>query len=80
MANDRELYKKEFRDIGLMISYYRKRQNLSQEALAERAGISRAYLSQLEAPNVAVRPALSTLFALAKALEIPPYKLLKAPD
>ena len=80
MASDWEQYRKEFVDIGLMISYYRKRQDLSQEALAERAGISRAYLSQLEAPNVAVKPTLKTLFALARALDIPPYKLLKAPD
>ncbi len=80
MADEQEQYREEFLNLGLMIGYYRRRRQLSQEALAEQVGISRAYLSRLEAPNIVSKPALKTVFALARALEIPAYKLLKSPD
>ena len=73
-----------FRDhyiaIGIRISYFRKLRGLSQEQLAERAGISPGFLSQVEAPGMAVGISLSTLFLIAEALEIPPYKLLQFDD
>ena len=53
---------------------------LSQEQLAERAGISPGFLSQVEAPGMAVGISLSHPFLIAEALEIPPYKLLQFDD
>ena len=57
--------------IGIRISYFRKLRGLSQEQLAERAGISPGFLSQVEAP--AWQWAFEHLFLIAEALEIPPY-------
>ncbi len=53
----------------------RKARGMSQEALAERAGISRTYLARLETARQ--DPTLSTLEKLAKALKVPIEKLLK---
>ena len=77
----KEEHNARFRDhyiaIGIRISYFRKLRGLSQ---AERAGISPGFLSQVEAPGMAVGISLSTLFLIAEALEIPPYKLLQFDD
>ena len=54
----KEEHNARFRDhyiaIGIRISYFRKLRGLSQEQLAERAGISPGFLSQVEAPGMAV--------------------------
>ena len=80
----KEEHNARFRDhyiaIGIRISYFRKLRGLSQEQLAERAGISPGFLSQVEAPGMAVGISLSTLFLIAEALEIPPYKLPQFDD
>ncbi len=65
---------------GLNISFYRKRQKMTQIELAEKANISRTHLSNIEAPNMHTALSLETLFDLADALEIPPYKLLEFKD
>ena len=53
----KEEHNARFRDhyiaIGIRISYFRKLRGLSQEQLAERAGISPGFLSQVEAPGMA---------------------------
>lgn len=49
---------------------------MTQEQLAERAGISLGFLSQVEAPNMVMGVSLPTLFSLADALDVPAYKLL----
>ncbi|MCI9118503.1 MAG: helix-turn-helix transcriptional regulator [Flavonifractor sp.] len=70
-----------FRDnyigIGIRISYFRRLRGLSQEQLAERAGISPGFLSQVEAPGMAVGLSLNTLFAISEVLDVPAYKLLQ---
>lgn len=38
-------------EIGLKIAYYRKKNGMTQEQLAERVGISPGYLSQVETPS-----------------------------
>jgi len=48
---------------------------MTQEALAEKAGVSRAYLSRLEMGRH--DPPLSRLRTLAKVLKVPIEKLLK---
>ena len=64
-------------DIGLKISYYRKRAGLTQEDLAERVGVSTSYIGMIEAPGVNKSASLKTLYAIATALGVPPYKLLQ---
>lgn len=72
--------KVEFRDdyikIGLKISYYRKLKSLTQEQLAEILGCGVSFIGQIEAPNIYKAISLDTLFKIAKALEVAPYKLL----
>lgn len=77
MKNDNiSKYKDEFMAIGLKIGYLRRTRGLTQEQLAERAGISAGFLSQIEAPNISVGMSLATLFPIAEVLNVPPYKLL----
>ena len=66
--------------IGENIKKYRKKLDLSQEALADKMCMSRSYLSKIEAPNCEKSFSVETLFIIADALEIPAYKLLKYDD
>lgn len=78
MKNDNcAKYKDEFVAIGLKIGYIRRQKGMTQEQLAEKAGITSGFLSQIEAPNMAVGMSLATLFSIAEVLEIPPSKLLE---
>lgn len=72
-----EKFKDDVIAIGLKIGYLRRQKGLTQEQLAEKAGISVGFLSQIEAPNMAMGCSLVTLLALADALQVPPYKLLE---
>ena len=64
-------------EIGLNISFYRKREGMTQEALAKKSGVSRSHLSAIEAPNI-IRPfSMEILFNIARALNVEPYKLLQ---
>lgn len=67
-----------FIQLGIAISFLRKVRGLSQEALAEKAGISRSLLSIIEAPNTANSFSLETLFDIADALDVDPIDLLNA--
>ena len=69
-----------FVELGLNISYYRKRKGITQEKLAEMIGISRSHLSAIEAPNIIKAFSIQLLFDIANALEIEPYKLLMFRD
>lgn len=66
--------------LGLNIAYYRKRAGMTQEQLAEKAGISRSYLGQIEASNMVVTFILEVLFNIADTLKIPPNRLLEIRD
>ena len=63
-------------EIGYNIGYFRRHAGLTQEQLAEKAGISRAHLSAIEAPNIVQSFSIETLFNIADALGIDAYKLL----
>ena len=67
-------------NIGIKIGYYRRIRGYTQAQLAEKANISSGYLSQVEAPGMAVAISLETLLSLAEALEVPPAKLLEFED
>lgn len=69
-----------FVELGLNISYYRKRKGITQEKLAYMIGISRSHLSAIEAPNIIKAFSIELLFDIVNALEIEPYKLLMFRD
>lgn len=72
-----------FVQLGLAISYFRKLKGMSQEALAEKANLSRSHISVIEAPGL-VRPfSLEVLFNIADALDMEAEELIvasKLPD
>ena len=78
MKNDNIVkYRDEFISVGLKIGYIRRQRGMTQEQLAERAGISLGFLSQIEAPGISVGISLATLFSIAEVLNVPAYKLLE---
>lgn len=66
----------EYKMIGLNIAYYRKLTGLSQLQLAEKVGISRTHMSNIEAPNMPTSISLETLMDIADALNTPASTLL----
>lgn len=76
----KSIYTEQLRKLGLNVSYYRKLKGITQLQLAEKIGISRTHMSNIEAPNVPTSISVETLFAIADALDVPIYLLLKFPD
>ncbi|OUQ76585.1 helix-turn-helix transcriptional regulator [Flavonifractor sp. An100] len=76
----KDIYKEQYRQIGLKIAYYRKLRGLTQEELAEQVGVTPAFIGHLEAPNISKALSLDTLFDIAAALDVPPYKFLYFDD
>ena len=67
-------------EVGLNIAFYRKRAGMTQDALAEKAGLSRSHLSAIEAPNI-IRPfSMEMLFNIARSLNVEPCKLMEFRD
>ena len=78
MKNDNTAkYRDEYIALGLKIGYLRRQRGMTQQQLSEKAEISMGFLSQIEAPNMAMGISLATLFAIADALQVPPSKLLE---
>lgn len=71
------IYADKYRQIGLKIAYYRKLRGLTQEQLAEKLELSPAFIGHVEALNVNKAVSLDTLFDVAAALDVPPYKFLQ---
>ena len=67
-----------FIQLGIAISTLRKMRGLSQEKLADKAGISRSLLSAIEAPGIAKAFSLEVFFDIADALEVDPADLITA--
>jgi len=67
-------------ELGLNIAFYRKRAGMTQDQFSEKVGISRPYLGEIEAPNMVTAISLEVLFNIARALNIPPSKLLEFRD
>ena len=74
MANRHE---NRFIQLGLNIAYYRKLKGMTQICLAERVGISRTHMSNIEAPGVDKSMSIDVLYDLAEALGVEPSKLLE---
>lgn len=66
ISNDEKYYR-----IGLNIAYQRKLKKLTQIQLAEKIGISRTHMSNIEAPNMLTPISLEVIFNISDALEIP---------
>ena len=61
--------------LGFTIRSERKKQGISQEALADKAQLDRSYMGRIERgeKNITVLK----LFQIADALEVPPSRLLR---
>ncbi len=69
------IYEEYYKTLGQNISFYRRRQKLTQLKLSEAAEISRNHLSRIENADCAV--SLDVIFAIADALGVEPYKLFQ---
>lgn len=67
-----------FIELGLTIAALRKLRGMSQEQLAEKAGISRTFLSYIEAPNMVQVFSVDILYNIADVLGIAAGDLLNA--
>ena len=63
--------------IGLNISLQRKLKKMTQIELAERIGISRTHMSNIEAPNMVTPVSLEVIFDICDVLNISPEILFK---
>ena len=63
--------KEKYRRVGLNIALQRKLKSISQLELAEKVGISRTHISNIEAPNMDTNISLEVIFNIADVLEIP---------
>ena len=66
-----------FIQIGIAISSLRKMRGMSQEQLAEKAGISRSHLSAIEAPNMVRAFSMEAFLNTSDALDVTPIELLQ---
>lgn len=66
---------KQYRQLGLTISYYRRLKGITQQRLADAVGLSRTHISNLEAPNIPTSISLEKLFDIAEVLNVPMIKL-----
>lgn len=76
----KDIYEKQYLQIGLKIAYYRKLRGLTQEQLAEKVERTPAFIGHVEAPNIRKAVSLDTLFDIAEALDVPAYKFLMFED
>ena len=63
--------------LGERIKQARERRGLTQQQLADSAGLSRGYLARLEIGRH--DPSVSTVISLAKALKVPVASLFRSP-
>lgn len=63
--------------IGLNISLQRKLKKMTQIELAEKIGISRTHMSNIEAPNMVTPVSLEVIFDICDVLNISPEILFK---
>lgn len=71
-------YHKYYEKFGLNVSYYRRRQKLTQLQLAELADIDRSHVSAMELGKVGV--SFDVIFKLCEVLEITPKELFDFRD
>lgn len=64
--------------LGIAIGALRKMRGLSQEKLAEKAGVSRSLISSIEAPGMAKSFSIDVLFSIADVLDVDAADLINA--
>lgn len=64
------MFEKEYLTLVQNIKYYRKKENLSQEKLAELADLSSSYIKQIESAKHFKNLTLYSIIKIAKALNI----------
>ena len=74
MISSKEIIE-QYNIISHNIKYYREKQKLSQEKLAEKYDLSISYIKQLESGKIFKNISLTTLLKLSKALNINVNKL-----
>ena len=73
MANEAKLNSHVQETLSRQVKAFRGEAGLTQQALAERCGIYRTYLSRIESGDA--NPSIGVLIALANTLNIEIYKL-----
>lgn len=63
--------------VARAIKEARMEKGLSQEELADKIGVSKSYISKIEAPNCDKSFSLEIMFEIACALQVPVRQLLK---
>ncbi len=63
--------------IGLNIALQRKLKKMTQIELAEKIGVSRTHISNIEAPNMVTPVSLEVIFDICDVLNISPEVLFK---
>ena len=66
---------KNFKQLGMNITYYRKKCGLSQAQLAEKLNISRTHMSRIETATCAA--SLDVLFSICDILNVSPQELFE---
>lgn len=64
--------------LGIAISTLRKMRGMSQEQLAEKAHVSRAHISTIEAPGMVQAFSIEVFYNIADALDVDPADLINA--
>ena len=67
-----------YKQLGLNVSYYRRKRELTQEQLAEIVNIDRTHVGNLELARAGT--SLDVVFRVADALEVPVHKLFEVRD
>ena len=67
-----------YKALGLNVSYYRRKRELTQEQLAELLSIERNHVSNVELARACV--SLDVIFHMAYVLEVPVHKLFEFRD
>jgi len=70
-------YPQKYIQFGLKVQYYRKLRGMTQEAFADKAGISWSYLAKIESPTRPFGVSMETLFTIAETLDVPVSKLFE---
>lgn len=65
--NVKTKYEREYIKFGLKVQYYRKLRGMTQEAFADKVGISWSYLAKIESPARAFGVSMETLFSIARS-------------
>lgn len=65
-----------FIQLGIHIASYRKMRGMTQEELADKAGVSRSFLSNIEAPGIAQSFSLDIFYNIADILQVSPIQLI----